>query len=102
MPGIAAGGCWTGEVVPMTTPGTAASRCNFLLKSLRSWRPLRPASWQVLARRERAAAGRGAPIGDLSASQSRPGHVHRREVAHALPEGTLNRRLLGREDHARG
>ena len=32
----------------------------FLLKSPRSWRPLRPASWQVLTRRERAAAGRGA------------------------------------------
>ena len=46
--------------VPMTTPGTAASRFNFLLKSLRSWRPLRPAWWQVLACRERAAAGRGA------------------------------------------
>ncbi len=73
-PGTAAGGCWTGEAVPMTTPGTAASRCNFLLKSLRPWRPLRPASWQVLARRERAAAGRGTPIADCpkSASRSRP------------------------------
>ena len=45
---------------PMTTLETAASRCIFCLKSLWSWRPLRPASWQVLARRERAAAGRGA------------------------------------------
>src|SRR5262245_38436201 len=47
-------------------------RCNLLLKSLWSWRPLRPASCQVLARRERAAAGRGAPIADCSKTQAGP------------------------------
>jgi hypothetical protein len=48
-----------GEAVPMTTPETAASRWIFS-KIASVMAPLRPASWQVLARRERAAAGRGA------------------------------------------
>jgi hypothetical protein len=50
------------------------------------------ASWRVLARRERAAAGRGAPIADCPkrARRSRPVHDHCREVAHAQDDG--NRR----------
>ena len=43
----------------MTTPETAASRWIFS-KIASVVAPLRPASWQLLARRERAAAGRGA------------------------------------------
>jgi hypothetical protein len=53
------GGRWTGEAVPMTTPENGGKPLDFFLKSLRPWRPMRPASWQVLARRERAAADRG-------------------------------------------
>ena len=82
--------------VPMTTPGTAASRFNFLLKSLRSRRPLRPAWWQVLACRERAAAGRGAPIADCpkSANRSLLVYGHRRDVDHAQTGLAQTRRFL--------
>src|SRR5262249_49684537 len=68
----------------------------FFVKSLWSWRPLRPASWQVLARRERAAAGRGAPIADSpkGANRSLLVYGHRRDVDHAQTGLAQTRRFL--------
>src|SRR5262249_19887935 len=68
----------------------------FFVKSLWSWRPLRPASWQVLARRERAAAGRGAPIADCpkGANRSLLVYGYRRDLDHAQTGLAQTRRVL--------